>query len=154
MQQWIYGGVTAHLGEELTRNLTKSTEDTRSETVPQWQAHQMTLSLNMNWTWTHGMTGFIQTHQIPQIDNNIISFEHTLLKFNNPNTYVCCNSRLYMLLMSCTLYSIKVCQVNILWWQFNCIVVWQTSGGCHILIFIPDFAQILQCTVGAVAHQS
>ena len=39
----------------------------------------MTLSLKVNWTWTHGMTGFIQTHQNLQIDS-IVIFVHTLLK--------------------------------------------------------------------------
>ena len=45
--------------------------------------------------------------------------------------YMCVCMLLYTVL--------KVCQVNILWWQVNYIVVWQTSGGCKILIFIPDY---------------
>ena len=41
------------------------------------------------------MTGLIQTHQNLQIDC-IVIFVHTSLKFNNPNTLVCYNSRLYV----------------------------------------------------------
>ena len=33
MQQWIYGGVTAHLGEESTKSLARSIEDT-GKTAP------------------------------------------------------------------------------------------------------------------------
>ena len=44
MQQLIYGGVTAHLEEESTTSLARSTEGT-SKAVPLWQAHQVTQSL-------------------------------------------------------------------------------------------------------------